>query len=106
MAVIRHGKAPEDHFFIVANDFARNPEISLRTKGVYLFLRSHREGWSMSTTRIAEAIGVSRDTVSKAVNELEEHGYLLREQSTGEKGRFAESVYTVLVQPLPKNRQR
>ena len=100
MAVIKHGPAPEDHFSLIANDFARDPRISLRTKGVYLYLRSHRDGWSMSVDRIAEALEVSRRTVTSAVTELEEHGYLVREQTTGERGRFGASNYMVLSQPL------
>lgn len=102
MAVIRQGPRPEDHFSLISHTLARNPNITLRTKGVYLFLRSHSEGWSMSTERIAEALGVSRATIARAVNELIEHGYLIREQSQGEDGKFGSSDYTILAEPLFK----
>jgi|GEM_PF-5272858 len=100
MATIKHGPAPEDHFSLIANDLARDPRISLRAKGVYLYLRSHRDGWSMSVDRIAEALEVSRRTITSSVKELEEHGYLIREQTNGEKGQFGASNYTVLSQPI------
>ena len=54
MAVIRHGPAPEDHYSMVSNELARDPNISLQAKGIYLYLRSHREGWAMSTERIGD----------------------------------------------------
>lgn len=103
MAVIKHGPSPEDHFSLVSNSIARNPNITLKTKGVYLYLRSHLEGWSMSTERIAEALNVSRATIGRAVNELIEHGYLVREQSRGDGGMFGSSDYIVMSEPLVKN---
>lgn len=102
MAVIRQGPGPENRFSLISHEISRNPEISLRTKGVYIFLRSHTEGWSMSVARIAEALGVSPDTISKAVNELEDHGFLIRNQTVGGDGRFGNSEYVVMSEPLPK----
>ena len=103
MAVIRHGPAPEDHYSLVSNELARDPGISLQAKGLYLYLRSHREGWSMSTERIGEALGITRKTVAKYVQELEHAGYLLREQSHHESGEFGSMEYLILSSPLGKN---
>ena len=95
MAIIRHGPAPEDHYSLVSNELARDPSISLQAKGLYLYLRSHREGWSMSTERIAEALGVARKTVTKYVQELEAAGYLEREQAHVPGGDFGSMLYTL-----------
>ena len=57
----------------------------------------------MSTERIAEALNVSRATIGRAVNELIEHGYLVREQSRGDGGMFGSSDYIVMSEPLVKN---
>lgn len=103
MAVISHGPAPEDHYSMVSNDLARDPDVSLQAKGLYLYLRSHREGWSMSTERIAEALGVHRNTVSKYVQELERSGFLVRDYSHSESGTFDGMKYVLLSQPLHKN---
>lgn len=102
MAVIRHGPAPEDHYSLVSNELARDPGISLQAKGIYLYLRSHREGWSMSTQRIGEALGINKDTVSKYVRELESVGFLVRSYSHSGKGTFDGMEYTILSEPLPK----
>lgn len=103
MAIISHGPAPEDHYSLVSNDLARDPGISLQAKGLYLYLRSHREGWSMSTERIADALGIHRNTVSKYVQELERSGFLVRDYSHSESGTFDGMKYVLLSQPLHKN---
>lgn len=103
MAIIRHGPAPEDHYSLVSNELARDPSISLQAKGLYLYLRSHREGWSMSTERIGEALGIHRNTVSKYVQELEAAGFLVRDYSHSGKGTFDGMEYTILSEPLHKN---
>src|SRR5699024_3269208 len=101
MAIIRHGPAPEDHYSLVSNELARDPGISLQAKGIYLYLRSHREGWSMSTQRIGEALGINKDTVSKYVRELESVGFLVRSYSHSGKGPSTERK-----SPSPVNRWR
>ena len=100
MAVIRHGPAPEDHYSMVSNELARDPNISLQAKGIYLYLRSHREGWAMSTERIGEALGVHRNTVGKYVTELSEAGYLIKDQAKDELGKFAGSDYVLMSSPV------
>ena len=100
MAVIRHGPAPEDHYSMVSNELARDPNISLQAKGIYLYLRSHREGWAMSTERIGEALGVHRNTVGKYVTELADAGYLIKDQAKDEFGKFAGSDYVLMSSPV------
>ena len=102
MAVIRHGPAPEDHYSLIPNEMARNPNISLQAKGMYLYLRSHREGWAMSTERIGEALGVHRNSISKYVKELEDNGYLEKEQTKDQLGHFAGTDYVLMSTPLHK----
>lgn len=102
MAVIRHGPAPEEHYSMVSNELARDPDISLQAKGLYLYLRSHREGWAMSTERIGEAIGVHRNTVAKYVQELDDAGYLKKERVKDDLGKFEGFEYIIHSMPLHK----
>lgn len=102
MAVIRHGPAPEDHYSLVSNELARDPDITLQAKGLYLYLRSHREGWAMSTERIGEALGVHRNTVAKYVQELDEAGYLKKERVKDELGKYEGIEYIIHSMPLHK----
>lgn len=100
MAVIRQGPGPEDAYTMIPNSLARDPNIPNRAKAVYIFLRSHRDGWGITTQRTAEALGLSKGTVVSALNDLQESGYVLREQVRGEGGTFAGWEYEVLSYPV------
>ena len=103
MAVIRQGAIPENHYSLIPNDLSRRSDLSLQAKGLYVYLRSHRDGWEMSTQRIGDALGIGRNTVSKYVRELEDVGYLIRESDHDEEGKFSGVVYIVNTDPLHKN---
>jgi len=101
--ILKHDSAPESDYLIVSNELARDPNLSLQAKAIYIYLRSHREGWSMSVRRVAEALGVNKDTVGRYLDELEEAGYLIRTQGRDGKGRLGQSVYMTLSSPQSKN---
>lgn len=103
MAVFKQGPRPEEDFTMISNALARNPEITIEAKGIYMFMRSHRDGWNMTVVRIAEALGASKGRVSKYINELIDAGYIIRSQGSGEGGRFGEIEYLILTSPRPKN---
>ena len=103
MAVFKQGPRPEEDFTMISNALARNPEITIEAKGIYMFMRSHRDGWNMTVVRIAKALGVSKGRVSKYINELIDVGYIIRSQGSGEGGRFGEIEYLILTSPRLKN---
>ena len=96
MTRIKQGPAPEDHYTLIPNSLARSNEIPARAKVVYIYLKSHRDGWDITTERVAEALGMSKNTVSRALQDLEEWGFVVRSQERGEGGAFAGWEYTVL----------
>ena len=99
MATIRQGTRPENHFSLIPNALARHDHLTIQAKGLYLYLRSHSEGWSMSTDRIATALNIGRTSFWKYSNELITHGYLIRDQLKGDRGRFDANDYVVLSEP-------
>ena len=103
MAVFRRGTKISDHYSQTPNDLARNPDISLAAKGLYVYLSSHREGWAMSTERVGEALGVHRNTIAKYVKELEKSGYLEKELVKDEFGKYSGVEYIIHEMPLHKN---
>lgn len=103
MAVFKQGPRPEENFVMISNELARNPEISIEAKGIYMFMRSHRDGWNMTVVRIANAVGVSKGRAAKYINELIDTGYIVRSQSSGQGGRFGEIEYLILTSPRLKN---
>lgn len=95
MARIVQDSGPEDHYTMVPNEIARSSSIPPRAKVVYIFIRSHRDGWELTSDRIAKSLGMSPTTVKAALRDLEAHGYLTRKQVHGEGGVFANVEYTV-----------
>jgi len=70
---------------IIQSKFAQTPNslindknISLRAKGLFAFLQSKPDNWQFSTERIASQLKEGKDAVRRALQELQEHGYLER----------------------------
>ncbi|WP_066584614.1 helix-turn-helix domain-containing protein [Corynebacterium provencense] len=102
MATIKQGPAPEDHYAMIPNAFARSSTIPSRAKTVYLYIRSHRTGWSLSTDRIADALGMSPTTIKAAIRDLEQSGWVTRTQVHGDGGMFGNCEYTVHSMPVDR----
>lgn len=91
---------------MIPNALARSETVSLQAKGLYMFIRSHSNGWRMSTKRIAEVVGVGRDTVGKYIRELEECGYVVRRQVHCKDGTFGGALYEVYSTPVGNDQCR
>lgn len=69
-------------FGIVSDEVVKDPSLSLRAKGLYALLASYADKNRTCYPKIntlAEYAGVSRRSVERTLNELEEKGYLTRE---------------------------
>lgn len=70
-------------FGIVTDEVIKDPSLSLRAKGLYALLASYADKNRQCYPKIntlAEFSGVSRRSVERTLNELEEKGYLIRER--------------------------
>lgn len=96
MPLIRGHHDFDDHYTQVPNDWVRDPRLSLKARGLLVYLMSHRPGWNMSIRSIARANYVGPDQIKTAVEELEAHGYLVRgqKQNRTESGTFADWEWT------------
>lgn len=83
-----------DDYMTVSRKFARDSRISLKARGLGLWLFSHQDGWNLSVRSIAKQVGAGVEAVQSGLKELEEHGYLTRVQSN-EAGRFGDMDYLV-----------
>lgn len=88
-----------DHFTIVGNDAARDRRLSLKARGLLLYLLSHRDGWTLSIDRLARQMDEGKAAIRGAVHELEALGYLTREQTRGQDGLAGHSVWLVTDSP-------
>jgi hypothetical protein len=95
VSVIRRGPLAADNFTIVSNAIIRDARLSLKARGLGIWLLSHTEGWKLSIRSIATQVGTGVEAVQSGLKELEDHGYLVREQQTGEHGKFAGVDYRV-----------
>lgn len=84
-----------DNFTIVPNAWVRDPNLSRRARGLLTELLSHREGWDVSIESLWRDGTEGREAVRGAVKELENAGYLHREQARGQGARFGASEYVL-----------
>lgn len=92
-----------DHFTIVPNDWIRDPSLSRRARGLLAELLSHREGWDVSIESLWRSGTEGRESVRKAVQELEAAGYLRRDQRGGIGGEKFGTAEYVLLDPVTKD---
>lgn len=77
------------------NSMIVDKRLSLKTKGLMAVILSRPDGWDYSVKGLAAFCGVGRDAVRTSLKELEEAGYLTREQSHGEGGKFGGNIYVI-----------
>lgn len=91
----------QDNFTMIANEFARNPEVTPRAARLFIYLASHSTGWKLSITATMNATGMGRGQVFSALNDLRRLGYVTRRQVVDEDDRFAGMEYQIFESPLP-----
>jgi hypothetical protein len=85
----------EDHFTQMPNAWVRDTRLSRKARGVLIEILSHREGWELSTEALIAGSTEGRDAIKKAVQELEQHGYLTRERKVDENHRFDGTMFII-----------
>ena len=66
------------NYGVIPNDILNDKNISLKAKGLFVFIQSKPETWSFSAKRIASQTKDSPDGVTTALKELEDAGLLVR----------------------------
>ena len=99
MAVFRIEKTRD--YTVMANHHLRNTRLSLKAKGLLSLMLSLPEDWDYTTKGLAKICKDGVDSICSTVNELEEHGYVIRERIRNAKGQLTDIQYTILEQPKP-----
>ena len=86
----------ESNFGIAPNKLLNDEKISLKAKGLFVYIQSKPEGWSFSAERIALSQRDGLDSVKSAIKELEEHGYLIRQKRHTDLGKW-EQTYNLCI---------
>lgn len=99
MAVFRIEKTRD--YTVMANHHLRNTKLSLKAKGLLSLMLSLPEDWDYTTKGLAKICKDGVDSICSTVNELDEHGYVIRERIRNAKGQLTDIQYTILEQPKP-----
>lgn len=100
MAVFRIEKTRD--YTVMANHHLRNTKLSLKAKGLLSLMLSLPEDWDYTTKGLAKICKDGVDSICSTVNELEEHGYVIRERIRNAKGQLTDIQYTILEHSLSR----
>lgn len=82
-------------FTHIPNPPLRDQALTLQSKGLFCMMLSFPEGWDFTIGGLASVCNCGRDKIRSCLKNLEDAGYLLREQAHGETGQFAGNVYVL-----------
>ena len=102
-SIIKRGRRGE--YTVIQNSALRDKRLSLKTKGLFCIMISLPEDWTFSISGLASFVGVGKDAIRVSLRELQDAGYLLREQGHDDGGKFASTVYVLQenAPPLSEN---
>lgn len=95
----------------IQNSIIWDRNLSNMARFTLIAILSLPDDWDYSVRGLAAILGVSKDTMGKYLRELEDAGYLRRQQGD-DKGKFSKSIYTITDtpgefgdedEPCPKN---
>ncbi|MFJ9380497.1 hypothetical protein [Streptomyces sp. NPDC101455] len=102
-AGIRRGVMAGDQFTQIANTLFRDTQLSLKAKGLFGLLSTHRDGWRMSVADIARRGRDGEAAVKSGLKELERQGFLVRERERETDGTLGAAAYYITDLPTLQN---
>lgn len=87
-------------FAQIPNKLLRDPNLSLKAKGLLCILLSLPNDWSVYKTQLASFSKDGRDATIAAFDELQKSGYVIGVRRHNSKGQFAGYDYVVYREPL------
>ena len=82
-------------YTVLPNQILRDDSLTLQAKGLFCMMASFPEGWDFTIKGLATVAGCGREKISAALRNLEESGYLLREQGHSETGQFSANFFVL-----------
>jgi hypothetical protein len=104
-AGIRRGVMAADQFTQIANGLFRDGRLSFKAKGLFGLVSTHRDGWRMTVTDLAQRGRDGEAAVKSGLKELEKHGFLLRERLRNPDGTLGAAAYYITDLPAIQNRR-
>jgi DNA-binding Lrp family transcriptional regulator len=88
MSVIRVSHDKDNPYLLVNRETVRDNTISLKARGLLIYMLSFADGWEFYVSEIARRNKISEETITNILKELFKAGYCKREKINGEHGRF------------------
>ena len=89
----------ENNYTRVSNHYLRDNSLSFKAKGLLTLMLSLPEDWDYTITGLAQFTADGRVSIASTIRELEERGYIRRNQTRGENGAFAQNEYWIYEVP-------
>ncbi|UFQ99762.1 hypothetical protein KBP30_41355 [Streptomyces sp. Go40/10] len=102
-AGIRRGVMAGDQFTQIANVLFRDSRISFKAKGLFGYISTHRDGWQITVANLARHGRERVDAVTTGLEELEHHGFLLRDRDRNPDGTLGQALYFITDLPALQN---
>ena len=99
MAVFRVEK--NQNYTVMSNHHLRNPDLSLKSKGLLSQMLSLPEEWDYTLKGLSKINREGIDAIREAVRELERAGYVTRTRIRNEKGQLGAADYVIHEFPIP-----
>ncbi len=78
----------KSNFVTVDNSFIRNPEISFKAKGLYIYMASMYEGWNFTIKSISSQSKEGVNSIESSIKELKEFGHIIYEKHSNGSGTY------------------
>ena len=97
MPVFRVDKSRD--FTVVANCVFKDRSLSAKAKGILVEMLSLPESWDYTLKGLTSLFSDGIDSIRQGINELEKHGYIVRERKRDAKGRLGGMEYVIYETP-------
>ena len=97
MPVFRVDKSRD--FTVVANCVFKDRSLSAKAKGILVEMLSLPESWDYMLKGLTTLFSDGIDSIRQGINELEKHGYIVRERKRDARGRLGGMEYVIYETP-------
>lgn len=104
--MIRRAPKPQSNFYLLDKSISEDGRLSWGARGLLVYLLGKPDHWEVSVAHLIKQTAgagkkTGRDGVYSLLKELEDAGYLRKQQGRAEGGSFATVDYLVSEAPLP-----
>ena len=83
----------------INKEFLKRPDMSMRAKGLLAYLLSLPDDWQIKRKELTSHFTNGLESISSALQELVNTGYIVRFQIRDDSQRFSEMIYDVFETP-------